>query len=326
VVGVGSETDGSIVAPSGMCGLVGIKPTLGLVSRAGIVPISHTQDTAGPMARTVTDAAILLGALAGEDPRDAATKAAHGNAEPDYTKALDRNGLRGARIGVVRKRFFGYSPEADALIETALGVLKQQGATLVDPADIPHLGEYDDDEFNVLLYEFKADMNAYLADLAQGSCRTLADLIAFNERNRDRELRWFGQEIFTRAQAKGDLTEKEYTDALAKCGRLSRDEGLDVVFREQKLDALVCPTGSPAYPIDLVNGDHFIGGSSTPAAVSGYPSITVPAGFSFELPVGMSFIGLPWSEATLIRFAYAYEQAASLRRAPRFLPTLASNV
>lgn len=321
-VGVGSETDGSIVCPSGANSLVGIKPTLGLVSRRGIVPISHTQDTAGPMARTVADAAALLGVLAGVDPDDAATAAAGGHIEADYTKFLDPNGLKGARIGVARTKFFGYSAVTDKLVQAAIDAMKQAGAVIVDPADIPHAGEYDDAEFTVLLYEFKADLNAYLAGLgAQAPNKTLADLIAWNDRNHDRELAYFGQEIFTMAQDKGPLTDDAYIEALAHCRRLSRTEGLDAVFAKEKLDALVAPTGSPAWTTDLVNGDHFLGASSTPAAVAGYASISVPVGYVHGLPVGMSFIGTAWSEPTLIRLAYAYEQAVKPRRAPRFPPT-----
>jgi amidase len=321
-VGVGSETDGSIVCPSGANSLVGIKPTLGLVSRSGIIPISHTQDTAGPMARTVADAAALLGVLAGVDASDAATAAAGGHSEADYTKFLDPSGLKGARIGVARAKFFGYSGVTDKLVQAAIDAMKQAGAVIVDPADIPHAGEYDDAEFTVLLYEFKADLNAYLAGLGlQAPNKTLADLIAWNDKNHDRELKYFGQEIFTQAQEKGPLTDDAYIEALAHCRRLSRTEGLDVVFAKEKLDALVAPTGSPAWTTDLVNGDHFLGASSTPAAVSGYPSISVPVGYVRGLPVGMSFIGTAWSEPTLVRLAYAYEQAVKPRRAPRFLAT-----
>ena len=321
-VGVGTETDGSVVCPSNANSLVGIKPTLGLVSRSGIVPIAHSQDTAGPMCRTVTDAAILLGAMAGTDARDPASAAAAAYAGADYTRFLDPAGLRGTRIGVARKKFWGYSPEADRLVEAALEVLRRQGAELVDPADLPHVGEYGDSEYTVLLYEFKADLNAYLADLGPAApIKSLADAIAFNERHADRELMYFGQEIFIEAQAKGPLTEREYLDALAKNHRLARDEGIDAVLKQHKLDALVVPTGGPPWPTDLVNGDHFLGDSSTPAAVAGYPSITVPVGYSFGLPVGMSFVGPAWSEGTLIKLAFAYEQAAQPRRPPRFLPT-----
>ncbi len=317
---VGTETDGSVVCPSSANSVVGIKPTLGLISRAGIVPIAHSQDTAGPMARTVADAAVLLGVLAGRDPRDPATASAPATI-PDYTRYLDAGGLRGARIGVVRKNLFGYSPESDRIAEEAIAAMKQAGAVIVDPADIPHLGEYGDGEFEVLLYEFKADLNAYLASLAVSPIRTLADAIAFNSREATRELPYFGQEIFVRAEAKGPLTDPKYLKALADNRRLSGPEGIDAIMEQQKLDALVAPTGAPPWLIDLVDGDHDMGGSSTPAAVSGYPHITVPAGYSFGLPVGISFIGRAWSEPTLIRLAYAFEQATKVRRPPRLLPT-----
>jgi amidase len=306
-VGVGTETDGSIVCPSGACSLVGVKPTLGLIDGGGIIPIAHSQDTAGPMARTVADAAVLLSALSGRD----------------FGASLDPAGLRGARIGVARKKFFGYSPEADALVEAALDVMKRQGAVILDPADIPHAGEYDDSELTVLLYELKADLATYLATWAPGGgakITTLADVIAFNETNKEREMPYFGQEFFLQAQEKGPLTDQAYRDALAKDQRLSRTEGLDVVFTQQHLDAIVAPTGSPAWPTDLVNGDHFLGASSTPAAVAGYASVAVPVGYSFGLPVGMSFMGRANSEATLLKLAYAYEQTAKSRRPPRFLP------
>jgi len=319
-VGIGTETDGSVVCPSNANGLVGLKPTVGLVSRSGIIPISHTQDTAGPMCRTVMDAAILLSAMAGPDPADTATATA--TATADYTTFLDPNALRGARIGVARRQFWGYSPEADRTCEAALQALRDAGAVVVDPADIPNAGEYDSAEWQVLLYEFKADLNAYLRAWAPTApTKTLADLIAFNERERVREMPYFGQEIFELAEAKGPLTEQEYVDALATCGRLSRAEGIDKVMDEQRLDAIVAPTGSPAWPIDLVNGDHFLGASSTPGAVSGYPHISVPAGYSFGLPVGLTFLGRAWSEGKLLALAYAFEQVVQARTAPRYLPT-----
>ncbi|HEX7241630.1 MAG TPA: amidase, partial [Longimicrobiaceae bacterium] len=321
-VAVGTETDGSIVCPASANSLVGIKPTLGLVSRSGIIPISHSQDTAGPMARTVADAAVLLGVLAGADPRDEATAAGRGRAAADYTRFLDPAGLRGARIGVPRAELFGYSEEADRVAEAALEVLRREGAVLVDPADVPHLGHYDDSEFTVLLYEFKAGLNRYLASAGPGArVRSLEDVIDFNERSRDREMPYFGQEIMLMAQEKGPLTAKEYVDALAQNHRLSRTEGIDAVMRRHRLDALVFPTGHPPHVIDLVNGDHFLGGGSSMAAVAGYPHVTVPAGYAFGLPVGISFVGGAWSEPTLIRLAYAYEQATRHRRPPRFLPT-----
>ncbi|HJS58725.1 MAG TPA: amidase, partial [Vicinamibacteria bacterium] len=318
-VAIGTETDGSIVCPSNNCGLVGIKPTLGLVSRAGIIPIAHSQDTAGPMCRTVRDAAVVLSAIAGVDPRDAETQASAEHAHADYASFLDPNGLKGARIGVFRKTF-GFHASVDRLMEDALAEMKRQGAVLVDPADIPHSGEYDDSELEVLLYELKADLNAYLASLGSGArVRTLADVIRFNEENKDREMPYFGQDLFLKAEEKGPLTDKAYLEALEKNRRLSRAEGIDAVMSAHTLDAIVAPTGGPAWTTDCVNGDHFGGGSSTPAAVAGYPSITVPAGAVFGLPVGISFIGRAWGEPVLLRLAYAYEQATRHRTPPRFL-------
>lgn len=323
-VGVGTETDGSVVCPSGVSALVGIKPTVGLVSRSGIIPISRSQDTAGPMTRTVTDAAILLSAMTGVDPRDKATAASTGKAATDYRTALKADGLKGARIGVARKRYFGYSPATDRLIETAITDMKAQGAVIVDPADIPTAARLEDCEFEILLYEFKTDLNAYLA--ARGAAapvHSLKELIAFNTREKDREMPFFGQEILVMAEKKGPLTSPGYRKALTVCRARARTEGIDAVMQRLRLDAIVAPTGSPAWPIDLVNGDHFLGASSTPAAVAGYPSITVPAGFVYGLPVGLSFIGQRWSEAKLIQLAYSYEQATRHRKPPQFVPTLA---
>jgi amidase len=320
-VAVGTETDGSIVCPSSANSLVGLKPTLGLVSRTGIIPIAHSQDTAGPMARTVADAAALLGALVGPDARDPVTRQASARAHADYTQFLDARGLRGARIGVARKHF-GFNDRVDKLLAEAVDVIKRLGATVIDPADVPTTGKFDDSELEVLLYEFKTDLNKYLA--ARGPeqrTRTLKDLIDFNERNRDREMPYFGQELFVRAQAKGPLTSRPYTSALRRNQTLSRAGGIDAVMRQKRLDALIAPTGGPPWPTDLVNGDHFTGGFSTAAAVSGYPHITVPAGYVYGLPVGLSFFAGAYSEPALIRFAYAYEQATRARRPPRYLPT-----
>jgi amidase len=323
-VAVGTETDGSIVCPASATGIVGFKPTVGLVSRAGIIPISHTQDTAGPLCRTVADAAVVLSAMAGPDPRDRATAASNGHVEPDYTRFLDPNGLQGARIGVARGGFFGYSDATDRLAEDALQLLRRKGAIVVDPADIPHAGEYDDDELEVLLYELKAGLASYLGELGPGApVRTLQDVIEFNQRHADREMPYFGQELFLEAQKNGPLTSPAYRKALGRCRRLSRELGIDAVMRRHKLDALVAPTGSPAWPTDLVNGDHFTGGSSTPAAVAGYPSVSVPMGSVRGLPVNLSFFGRAWSEPALIRIAYAFEQASKHRRPPGFRPTLA---
>lgn len=316
---IGTETDGSIVCPSSANSLVGIKPTLGLVSRSGIIPIAHSQDTAGPMTRTVTDAAILLSALAGIDPRDDAMRESRGKSAPDYTKFLDPNGMKGARIGIARK-FFGFNDRVDKLMEEAISAMKHLGAVIIDPADIPTSGKFDDSELEVLLYECKAGINKYLASLGpKAPVRSLKEIIAFNEQNREREMPYFGQELFITAEAKGPLTSKEYLQALAKNHRLSRTEGIDAVMIKNKLDALIAPTGGPPWTIDLVNGDHFSGGSSTPAAVAGYPNINVPAGFIYGLPVGISFFGRAYSEPTLIKLAYAFEQATKFRQPPRFL-------
>ena len=317
---VGTETDGSIVCPSAANAIVGIKPTLGLVSRSGIIPIAHSQDTAGPMARTVADAAILLNALVGRDSRDAVTALTRARTARDYTRYLDVNGLRGARIGVARTKFFGYSDAADRLVNEAIAEMKRRGAVIVDPADIPTAGKFDDTELEVLLYEFKADLNAYLASLGpRAPVKSLKDVIAFNDLHKAREMPWFGQEIMMMAQGKGPLTSRKYRDALARNLRLSRTEGIDAVMKRHGLDAIVAPTGSPPWTTDLVNGDHFTGGSSTPAAVAGYPNINVPTGFAHGLPVGISFMGRAWSEPVLIKIAYAFEQATRHRRPPQFL-------
>ncbi len=319
---IGTETDGSIVCPSSSNGIAGIKPTVGLVSRAGIIPISHSQDGAGPMCRTVRDAAIMLGALTGADPRDPATSASQGKSLTDYARFCDPNGLKGARIGVARK-YFGFSDAVDTLMEQSLDAMKKQGATLIDPGDIETLGKFDETELLVFMYELKADLNAYLANLGPNApVKTLKDIINFNERNRQKEMQYFGQDLFLKAEAKGPLTEKAYLDALEKNHQLARTEGIDATMDKYQLDAIVAPTGGPAWLTDLVNGDHVAGGSSNAAAVAGYPNINVTAGFISGLPVGISFFGRAWSEPTLIRLVFAFEQTAKARRVPQFLATI----
>jgi amidase len=318
-IGVGTETDGSIVCPSAANGLVGIKPTLGLISRTGVVPIAHSQDTAGPMARTVADAAALLNAMTGVDPADADSVRSRTHVDRDYTSSLRAGALKGARLGVARKVYFGYSDATDRLMDRAIADLKAQGATVIDPVNIPTASKLDACENAVLQYEFKADVKKYLA--ARGASvrvHSLEDLIAFNEREKDREMPYFGQELFIQSQKKGPLSSPAYRAALTKCRALAREQGIDLVMRQHNLDALIAPTGSPAWTTDLVNGDHFLGASSTPGAVAGYPSITVPAGDVRGLPVGISLIGRAWSEPQLIALAYAYEQATKHRRAPQF--------
>lgn len=319
---IGTETNGSIVCPSSSNGLVGIKPTVGLTSRSGIIPISHSQDGAGPMARTVADAAAVLGAMTGVDPDDSASASSDRQSFTDYTRFLDPGGLRGMRIGVVRK-YFGFSDEVDQLLEAAIKVMSQQGATIVDPVVIETHGKFDDSEFLAFQYEFKADLNGYLARLGPSApVHSLQEIIDFNEKNREKEMPYFGQDIFLKAEAKGPLSEKEYLDAVEKNHKLARTEGIDATMDKSKLDALIGPTGGPAWLTDLITGDHFGGGSSSAAAVAGYPSISVPAGYVHGLPIGISFFGRAWSEPTLIKIAFAYEQATKHRKPPRFLPTV----
>jgi len=323
VAAIGSETDGSIVCPASGNGLVGIKPTLGLVSRSGIIPIAHSQDTAGPMARTVADAAAVLTALTGVDPRDSATIPSSGRGASDYTSFLDRAGLKGARIGIGRK-FFGKDARVDQIMEGVAAAMRDAGAVMVDDCELSPGQEYGDSEFEVLLYEFKADLNAFLAtvDPALG-IRTMEDVIRFNDENKAKSMPFFGQEIFLQSVKKGGLDSKEYKDALAKNLRASREEGIDKALAKDRLDAILAPTGGPAWLIDLVNGDSFSGvSSSQPPAVAGYPAITVPAGFVSGLPVGMTLMGPAWSEGALIRYAYAFEQATMHRRPPTLARTV----
>jgi amidase len=301
---VGTETDGSVVSPSSMCGLVGIKPTVGMIPGAGIIPISHRQDTAGPMARTVTDAALLLAALTGAS----------------YGRALDPNGLKGARIGVARQ-LFGFNDHVDKMMIEMLGTLSKLGAELVDPVNIPTLSKLGDMENEAMSWEFKSDLNAYLAARG-GTMLTLADLISFNEKNRAREMPHFGQDLFIKAEARGPLSSKAYRDLELKLSHASKGDGIDKVMQDHKLDALVAPTDSPAWPIDYVLGDHQVATTSTPAAIAGYPHVTVPAFQVYGLPVGLSFFGSPRTEVKLIRYAYAFEQATNARKPPQYVPTV----
>jgi len=319
-VAIGTETDGSIVSPASHCGIVGIKPTLGLVSRSGIIPIAHSQDTAGPMARTVTDAAILLAAMSGSDPDDAATADASEKGGTDYTAGLDPAALSGARIGILKSDGFYLPKKVEPVLDAAVEAMKAAGAEVIE-VELPNLGKTDDAEYEVLLYEFKADLANYLASRPDAKIKSVDDLIAFNEENAERELPWFGQEILELSAKKGDLTDKAYLEALKTSKMLTTKKGIDLVMDEHKLDALVAISNGPAHLTDLVNGDSWTGGSSSPAAVSGYPSITVPAGTVHGLPIGISFFGRAWSEPKLIALAYSFERATNQRKVPQMLET-----
>jgi amidase len=321
-IGIGTETDGSIICPSSICGLVGFKPTVGLWGRSGIIPIAASQDTAGPMTRTVADAAAVLGAIVGLDPRDPATKSSVGHTEVDYTKYLDNAGLKGARIGVARN-MAGFNPDVDRELDNAIAAMKSAGAEVVDSADFATAGKFDAEELDVLLYEFKDGLNAYLASVGGTvPVRTLAQLIAWNEKERAREMPWFGQEIFLRAEKKGPLTDAAYKAARAKCVRMSRAEGIDATLAKHRLNAIIVPSNQPAWVTDHLNGDHYTGGNTTFAAVAGYPSITVPMGNVHGLPVGLSFVGPAWSEGMLLKYAYAFEQTVKARQSPTYVVSL----
>jgi amidase len=321
---VGTETDGSIICPASINGIVGLKPTVGLVSRAGVIPISSSQDTTGPMARSVRDAALLLNGMVGRDTADSATRLVPASAPQDYTRTLDPDGLRGMRIGVARN-YFGFDRRVDALMEDAIRLLRDRGAVIVENANVPNADKYGTEEFEVLLHEFKAGLNAYLGALPAGApVHSLAELILWNERHQDQELQWFGQETLQQAQKRGPLSSVAYRRARETCLRLSRREGIDAVLRRTRCDLLIGPTGGPAWTIDLVNGDHFGGGVSTAPAVAGYPHLTVPAGRVAGLPVGLSFFGAAWSEPQLLRAGHAFELASAHRVRPTFAPTIAA--
>jgi amidase len=320
---VGTETDGSIICPAQTNGIVGIKPTLGLLSRSGIIPIAHSQDTAGPMARTVADAVILLGAMTGADGQDSATRGSRKRGATNYTKFLDREGLSGARIGVARN-MAGTNPKVIKVFEHCIEAMRHLGAVIIDPADLPNFDKFSKTELEVLHYEFKADLNKYLKSVDENAqVHSLEDVIKFNEENSHRVMSYFGQEHMLTAQETKSLRDKKYRDALTKNLRLTRKEGIDAAMRKHKLDALIAPTGGPAWLTDLIDGDsnNWDMESTSPAAVAGYPHITVPAGYIFGLPVGISFFAQAWDEPTLIKFAYAFEQATQFRRQPRYLPT-----
>ena len=319
-VAIGTETDGSVICPSQTNSIVGIKPTIGLVSRTGIIPISHNQDTAGSMARTVQDAALLLNVMVGIDPNDSSTTKHNKNIPLDYTKFLDPKGLVGTRIGVARN-YFDKSDLIDKIIEGAVEKMKELGAEIIDPVEIKTINDLGDPEFQVLLFDFKHDLNEYIAEYGPiNSLKNIADIINFNNEHQEKILPYFGQELFTMANEKGPITSDEYKEALEKCHRLARDEGIDAVLNEHKLDAIVAPSGGAAWLIDYINGDHGTVGSSSAAAVAGYPNITIPAGYVYGLPVGISFFSGAFEEPKLLKIAYAFEQATKIRRPPIFLP------
>ncbi len=321
VVGIGTETNGSIVCPSGVNGLVGIKPTLGLWSRSGIIPIAHSQDTAGPMARTVKDAAILLGSLAEFDPNDAETHIENGEIFSDYTQFLNTEDLSGMRIGIA-SQMIGFNGKVDEVFKKAVEVLKSKGAEIIDDIKFENNRKWGDPSYQVLLYEFKADLNKYLAEHPKAPVKSMEEIIEFNRKNADKEMPWFDQEIFLKAQDKDNLGSEEYLKALYDSKRYAGKEGIDTVMKEHNLDALIAQTNGPAWTIDWVNGDHFSGGSSSPAAISGYPNVTVPMGYVHGLPVGISFFGKAWSEPTLLKIAFSFEQASKHRKAPGFIQSL----
>jgi amidase len=317
---IGTETDGSIICPAQTNGIVGIKPTLGMVSRSGIIPIAHSQDTAGPMARTVADAAALLSALTGVDERDPATAESVGHVETDYAVFLDKDGLKGARIGVSRN-YWGFDTRVDQIMDHAVEVIKSLGAEIVDKTNVNNESKYSKSELEVLLYEFRADVNTYLAQHPNAPVKSMKEIVAYNDHNKPRVMPYFAQEHMEQAIKKGPLSQKRYLKALEKNLRLSR-QGIDSVLEKHQLDAIIAPTGGPAWMIDLVNGDNYRGGFSSPVAVAGYPHLTIPAGYVFGLPVGLSFFGTAWMERKLIKYAYAFEQATQVRKPPKFLLTV----
>lgn len=319
MVAIGTETNGSIVCPSNNNGVVGIKPTVGLLSRTGIIPISFTQDTPGPMGRTVEDAAICLGAMTGIDSTDSKTLASEGNFHTDYTLYLKKDGLKGKRIGLLKDEM-GFSAKVDTIMKQAVAYMKSQGAEVIE-IETPKNQGYGSASNQVMLYEFKDGVNKYLSGLGESApVKNLEELIEFNKKDTV-ELRWFDQKIFESAQKKGDLETPEYKNALAKMLKATREDGIDKMMNTNNLDALIAPTGSPAWKTDLILGDHFVGGSSSLAAISGYPAITVPMGFVDNLPVGVTFFGKAWSEPILIEIAYSYEQGTRHRKAPKYLIT-----